>query len=289
MRENSTLIAVVASVAAILLAGCIFMPPEEEASATELKDGRTLVWADEFDYTGVPDTTKWKYQTGTGEWGWGNNEAQTYTDNTTVADTACVSDGTLKITAYNDGSGWKSARMNSKKAFKYGFIEARLKLPADNGTWPAFWMMPRASVYGSWPASGEIDIMEHSPNTNSDGGGLLNQVYSTLHFQKHYAGNSRGLSRETISTATTEFHTYAVEWTESSITAYYDDKAVGTTYYKGDSSWEDWPFDQDFYILLNLAMGGNLGGAIESGLTKAVYEVDYVRVWQDAQHVYDNP
>lgn len=266
-----------------VLFGCVFMPPEEEASATQKKNGMTLVWADEFDYNGKPDTSKWKYQTGAG--GWGNNELQTYVDNSQTADTAEVSGGTLKIKAYYD-NGWKSARMNSKKSFKYGLIEARLKVPADNGSWPAFWMMPRASMYGEWPASGEIDIMEHAPNTNGNGG-LLNQVYSTLHFQNRHAGDSNGLCRETLS-ATTEFHTYAVLWEEDKISAYYDDKYVGSTYYNPNTTSADWPFDQDFYILLNMAMGGNLGGPIENTNTK-IYEVDYVRVYQDTQLVYDNP
>ena len=252
---------------------CIFLPPKEIVEKLT-KDDLTCVWQDEFEYTGVPDTSKWKYQTGAG--GWGNNEFQYYTDNTSTADTAIVEDGHLKIKAYNDGSGWKSARLNSKQSWKYGYIEARLKITDRYGAWPAFWMMPQNSVYGPWPASGEIDIMENAPKVGN------HKVFSTVHAQGHYAGAGAGIgSKFYDSNLSSEWHTFGIMWTEEKITAYYDDVAVGS--YTNDGSGPvNWPYDKDFYIILNLAIGGNLGGDeyVNSLNGQAEFLVDYVRVYQ---------
>jgi beta-glucanase (GH16 family) len=264
---------------ALAISGCMFVPPTDSTSAISL-NSRTLVWSDEFNQTAStdPDTSKWNYETGAG--GWGNNEVEYYT---TSRNNSWVDNGTLKIKAIKDssmgsGSTWTSARLTSKLKgdWTYGYFEARIKLPPGYGTWPAFWMMPTDSVYGTWPKSGELDIMEHAPATSG-----LNHVYGTVHY---FGTDGSGhvwtsLGSTTDTTATTAFHTYGVEWTSSAITLYYDGVMVGSAYPKfGD--YTTWPFDRQFYFILNLAMGGNLGGTIDPALTSATYEIDYVRVYQ---------
>ncbi len=264
-------------VAAIMATSCIFMPENEEEEIIK-KAELTCIWQDEFDYEGKPDTSKWKYQTGAG--GWGNNELQTYTDNSSTADTAIVHDGVLTIKAYNNGSGWKSARMNSKASWKYGYIEARMKVTDKFGAWPAFWMMPQNSVYGDWPNSGEIDIMENAPGMGN--GSALHKVFSTLHAKGHYAGNGKGIGTKIFGdNLANEWHTFGVLWTEDKITAYYDDVAVGSYTNNGGGN-VDWPYDQDFYIIMNLAIGGDLGNTSMVGQLngEAKFEIDYVRVYK---------
>ncbi len=260
-------------VAAIMCTSCIFMPPKDEVEVLK-KDGMTCVWQDEFDYTGVPDTSKWKYQTGKNN-GWGNNELQNYIDNTTVADTAIVKDGVLTIKAYKDGNEWKSARMNSKQSWKYGYIEARMKITDRKGAWPAFWMMPQDSVYGGWPNSGEIDIMENAPGVAD------HKLFSSLHAAGHYGETPVSIGGKVYdANLKNEWHTVGVKWTEDKIITYYDDKAVGS--YDNNGTKADWPYDQDFYIILNLAIGGNLGRTefVSTLNGQAEFLVDYVRVYQ---------
>ena len=238
------------------------------------KHGLSLVWQDEFDYSGVPDKTKWKYQTGAG--GWGNNELQNYLDNTSEAKTAVVEDNVLKIKAYKSDSKWYSARLNTKKSWKYGYIEARLKVTDRKGAWPAFWMMPQNSVYGTWPDSGEIDIMENAPVTCGN-----HKVFSTLHAKGHYAGNGKSIGAKVYDeNLSAEWHTFGILWTENKITAYYDDVERGS--YENNGNINDWPYKEDFYIILNLAIGGDLGGTgfVNSLNGEAEFLVDYVRVYQ---------
>jgi beta-glucanase (GH16 family) len=272
MKRHKLYVTIGLSLILILSSSCMFIPEEEE---TITRNGMSLVWSDEFDYTGVPNTAKWKYQTGNG--GWGNNEIQNYIDNTSTATTAVVSDGTLKIKAIYDSGTWKSARMNSKSSWKYGYMEARMKITDVKGFWPAFWMMPQNSVYGEWPASGEIDIMENAPSTCQD-----HRVFSTLHAQGHYAGSGAAIGSKIFGAGlSSEWHTIAIKWTEDKITALYDDEVMDS-YTKGDRTWTNWPYDQDFYFILNLAVGGNLGGSgyADHVTDGAVFELDYVRVYQ---------
>lgn len=261
-------------VAAIMCTSCIFIPPKEEVEVLK-KDGMTCVWQDEFNYEGKPDTSKWKYETG--KWGWGNNELQNYVDNSTKADTAIVGDGYLKIKAYYDESKseWKSARMNSKQSWKYGYIEARMKVTDRKGAWPAFWMMPQNSTYGGWPNSGEIDIMENAPGVAD------HKIFSSLHAEGHYGEHPVSIGGKVYSAnLKNEWHTVGVKWTADKITAYYDDIAVGS--YDNNGTQADWPYDQDFYIILNLAIGGNLGRTefVSSLNGQAEFIIDYVRVYQ---------
>ena len=286
-QHSITRALLLSGVAAIMFSSCIFMPPKEvketigaeekiendDGTTVLKKDGLTCVWQDEFDYTGVPNTSKWKYQTGHGNNGWGNAEQQNYVDNTTTAETAIVGDGVLKIKAYHNGSEWRSARLNSIQTWKYGYIEARLKVTDRPGAWPAFWMMPENR--SDWPACGEIDIMENAPAIGN------HKIFSTLHAEGHSGGSGQSIGTKIYdSNLSSEWHTFGIKWTEDRITAYYDDVAMGS--YNNDGTEANWPYDQNFYIILNLAIGGTLGGdAYVNNLNKeAEFLVDYVRVYQ---------
>ena len=227
----------------------------------------SLVWSDEFDTDGLPNTSKWSFELGAG--GWGNNEVQYYTNR---IDNAEVSGGVLKIKLKKEsfsGSPFTSARMVSKGkySFKYGKIEARAKLPAGGGTWPAIWMLGDNISSVSWPASGEIDIMEHVGNQ-------LNKIFGTLHYPGRSGANADG-GTTIIPTATTEFHRYALEWNAATIQFLVDDTPFYT--FTNNSSL---PFNQNFFIILNVAMGGNFGGTIDPAVTSAIMEIDYIRVFQ---------
>lgn len=223
-----------------------------------------LVWEDDFNTDGAPDTTKWTYDLGAG--GWGNGEAQTYTNS---LDNAKVENGSLIITAKADGSGYTSARLKSQDLyeFTYGRVEVRAKLPAFKGTWPAIWMLGANFPDVGWPASGEIDIMEQK-------GQDKNTILSTLHYPGNSAGDGPSQST-TLSTSTTEFHNYTVEWTDSKIEFFIDDVS-----YHVFNNTSTLPFNADFFLILNVAMGGTLGGDIDAGFTQDTMEIDYVKVYQ---------
>ncbi len=262
----------------------IFLMPDLISAVPKFKEpdinAMKLVWNDEFKSDSKilkPDQKKWKYQLGNS--GWGNKEIENYTDS---INNAYISNGTLKIVARKNSNGnWTSARLNSKFSFTYGYLEARLKVPSELGTWPAFWMMPEEpSAYGAWPQSGEIDVIEHCPNAPF--WGHQGFVFSTVHYGKSTEFHrSSSLGHTTFKTASSQFHTYAILWTKDSITAFYDGKPIGNGYDQKGKSWTKWPFNKNFYILLNLAMGGTLGGKIANNYNKAVYEIDYVRVYQN--------
>lgn len=226
-----------------------------------------LVWSEEFDVAGAPNPAKWGYDLGAG--GWGNNEVQNYTNR---ADNAVVSNGTLRITAkaesYN-GSAYTSARLLSKDkfSFKYGKVEVSAKLPTGVGTWPAIWMLGSNITTVGWPACGEIDIMEHL-------GRDLNKIYATLHHPGHSGANGDG-STVLIPTATTDFHKYSLEWTAAAIKFSVDD----VPFYSFTNN-PGIPFNQNFFIILNMALGGNFGGPVDPAFTSATMEIDYVRVYQ---------
>ncbi len=227
-----------------------------------------LVWSDEFDKDGAPDATKWGYDIGNNN-GWGNNEKEYYTNRT---DNAVVENGMLKITAKQEAFGgfnYTSARMLSKDkyAFKYGKMEVRAKLPSGVGTWPAIWMLGSDIGTAGWPACGEIDIMEHL-------GRDLNKIYGTLHYPGRSGGNADG-GTKMISNATSEFHIYSLEWNAQSIKIFVDGELVHSV-----ANSTAIPFNHDFFIILNVAMGGNFGGDIDPAFTSSTMEIDYVRVYQ---------
>ena len=223
-----------------------------------------LVWEDNFDTNGAPDASKWTYDLGAG--GWGNGEEQTYTDN---AENVIVEDGILTITAKSDdAAGYTSARLKTEDLFEftYGRVEVRAKLPASQGTWPAIWMLGANFPEVGWPSSGEIDIMEQT-------GDDKDTVLGTCHWEENGVA-SYGLTTD-VADATSEFHVYALEWDEDFIRIFVDD----TQYYELATN-SSMPFDNDFFMILNVAMGGTLGGTIDPNFTEDTMEVDYVRVYQ---------
>lgn len=237
---------------------------------------RKLVWSDEFDYQGLPDSTKWGYQTGGS--GWGNEELQYYTGGNT--DNAFVQNGSLHIKAIRKDTAankYTSARLASKNKgdWKYGRVEIKAKLPAGRGVWPAIWMMPTDDAYGDWPKSGEIDIMEHV-GYNPD------SVFATVHTEAYnhriHTQKSVGIVQKDVAS---NFHVYALEWTADSIKMFIDEKAYYGFGNEKKTS-KEWPFDQRFYLLLNMAIGGGWGGKM--GVDDAIFpqqmEIDYVRVYQ---------
>lgn len=236
-------------------------PPTEDFES----DYNDLVWEDNFDANGAPNPANWTYDLGAG--GWGNNESQTYTNS---SNNVTVEDGFLKITAISTGGGnYTSSRIKSENLFEftYGRVEVRAKLPTGGGTWPAIWMLGANFDTVSWPACGEIDIMEHVGN-NQD------QVHGTLHYPGNSGGNANGASTN-VPNASTEFHNYTVDWSPSAIRILVDDQ-VYFTFANTPST----PFNSDFFLILNVAMGGNFGGAIDPNFTQSTLEIDYVRVYQ---------
>ncbi len=227
----------------------------------------TLVWADEFDTAGFPDPTKWTYDIGTGTNGWGNGEAQSYTDSAT---NVSVVDGVLKITARAENGGYTSGRIKTQGLFDftYGKVAVRAKLPSGGGTWPAIWMLGANITEVGWPACGEIDIMEHVGN-NQD------VVSSALHFPEN-SGADAIFKDRVLSGASTDFHIYEVSWTPDTITFSIDSVPYHTYEYTNDLPF----YENNFFLLLNLAMGGNFGGTIDPLFTEATLEIDYVRVYQ---------
>ena len=250
-------------------------------SCTECDSGPEeyiLVWSDEFNGNEI-DLNKWTFEVGNGNWGWGNGEHQYYTSR---SENAFIEDGNLVIQAlyenYN-GYNYTSARMKTVNQgdWVYGKIKARIKVPSANGTWPAFWMMPTNSVYGGWPHSGEIDIMEHYGCDN-----LENHPEATVHNSTYnWNGGIPPTSyEEFIATATSEFHDYELEWTESELKFSINGNWIGS-YYNNNSGWQQWPYNQEFYIILNLAIGSHfMSCETENNLFPQRYEIDYVRVYQ---------
>jgi beta-glucanase (GH16 family)/glycerophosphoryl diester phosphodiesterase len=235
-----------------------------------------LVWSDEFNYTGIPDSSKWGYDVGGN--GWGNNELQYYTR----ADTnnAMVKNGTLSIIARKEkkeGKDYTSTRMvtRGKADWTYGRIEIRAKLPKGRGTWPAGWMLGSNINEVGWPQCGEIDILEHvgyDPDT------IVGSIHTTAY--NHVKGTQK-TQRLFIKNPYSEFHTYAIEYTVEKMDFLLDDKVYMTVKNEHKTD-KEWPFDKPQYLLLNVAIGGNWGGTkgVDETIFPASMEVDYVRVFQ---------
>ena len=237
-----------------------------------------LVWNDEFNGEEL-DSDKWNYEIG--GTGWGNNELQYYTSR---SENVRVEDGCLVIEAKKESyvnRNYTSARINSKKKgfVTYGIIEARISLPSGKGTWPAFWMMPET---GSWPSNGEIDIMEHigsnptmishAVHTKMKNGSIGNNWH-----KRFYKDNVEG-----------EFHTYKIEWIEEEdkgddcIIFYVDDEQTAKLYQPHLSGFEEWPFEKDFFVIFNMAIGGNMGGQVDNSIfdSPILMKVDWIRIYQ---------
>ncbi|MCV6629439.1 MAG: glycoside hydrolase family 16 protein, partial [Flavobacteriaceae bacterium] len=224
-----------------------------------------LVWEDDFNTDGAPDATKWTYDIGKGTNGWGNNELQHYTDR---SDNVKVQNGNLIITAKKEsfsGSDYTSARIKSQGlyAFTYGRVEVRAKLPAEAGTWPAFWMLGADFPTVGWPKSGEIDIMEQNGANKSN-------VLGTVHWFDSGSPNNHASDggNTAVSNVDSEYHLYTVEWTAEKIKIFLDDEM----YYEFDNN-NTLPFNKDFFLIMNVAMGGTLGGTVDASFTDATMEV----------------
>lgn len=252
-----------------------------------------LVWAEEFNVDGAPSSQRWTFEYGTGQNGWGNAELQYYTSDTSNVK---VRNGNLIITARKQvfgGRNYTSTRMKSqfKADFKYGRIEVRAKLPRGQGLWPAIWMMPTDSKFGGWPRSGEIDIMEGRGNTPS-------HVEGTVHYWRAgCTGTNAVACREFRGNGYTlvdgnfadEFHVFSIDWNEEGIDWFVD----GNLYHsirKSTLNAEWYPFDERFYLILNVAIGGNFFGAnanvVDDHLLPQSMTIDYIHVYQD---VNQNP
>ena len=250
----------------------------------EFDENYFLVWGDEFSYDGNLDNSKWHHQIippNNGSW-W-NGEAQHYTNN---SKNSFVSEGTMKIVAIkenytvdNSTKNYTSARLNSKFGFKYGRVDVRAKLPSTEGTWPAIWTLGTninevGNYFGDsegsvgWPKCGEIDIMEQN-------GWNKNELYGYFHY-----ANSQGVYNShgdvtNINNTSGTYHVYSMEWTKDKIRILVDNKEFVSL-----NNTADVPFDNPHYLLLNIAIGGNLGGDIDPSFSQDIMEVDYVRVFQ---------
>jgi beta-glucanase (GH16 family) len=235
----------------------------------------TLLWSDEFNYTGLPDPMKWGYDVGGN--GWGNQELQFYTER--VAKNARVENGRLIIEAHREPMGtnaFTSARLVTRERanWSYGKIEVRAKLPRGTGTWPAIWMLADKPNM-RWPDDGEIDIMEH---VGFDPGVIHGTVHTGAYNHSRGTHKSGKINEADVMD---EFHKYTIVWTGDKIDFFLDDQKYFTFNNERRSSAE-WPFDRPFYLLLNIAIGGTWGG--QKGVDNSVFpqrmEIDYVRVYK---------
>ena len=229
--------------------------------------GKKLVWEEQFDAKTL-DLKNWNIELGDGcpNCGWGNNERQLYT-----VENQKLKDGFLVITAKKEGAKYTSSRITTKE-LQYGYFEARAKLPVGSGIWPAFWMLGANIDKVGWPKCGEIDILEYvgkEPHT----------VFTSLHTQDSH-GNTINTKKTTIPTIEQGFHLYAIDWNPDKIDFYVDNQLVYT--FNPEPKTEDiWPYNQPFYFLVNMAIGGNFGGPeVDDTIFPQEFTIDYIKVYQ---------
>jgi beta-glucanase (GH16 family) len=255
----------------LLIAFGLLSAPETHAQKREW----SLVWSDEFNYKGLPDSTKWNYDVG--GHGWGNNELQFYTSKR--KENARVEDGKLIIEAKKEkweNRNYTSARLitKGKGDWQYGKIEVSAKIPSGLGTWPAIWMLGSTTPL-RWPDDGEIDIMEH---VGFDQG----RVHGSIHCKKyHHSIGTQKTAQVMVPDCSDKFHIYSVEWDKEHVAVALDGK-VFFSFKNEHSGYDAWPFDNKMHLLLNIAVGGNWGG--QKGIDEKIWprrmEVDYVRVYK---------
>ncbi len=277
----------IGSAVAILLGVVVVSLSGEKADANEsdqLLEGveipegcSKLVFFDEFDADGMPDSTKWTWEEGyvrNGEMQYYTNGANAWCENSRLiiearADSAIIDGQVCPVTS-------ASITTKDRAAWKYCYVEVRAKLPSFRGSWPAIWMMPDANIYGDWPRSGEIDIMEH-----------VGYEPGNIHFAAHSDryNHMRGIQKNCVCPApdcTADFHTYGLRREPGKISWYYDGVEKFSLEKENDADWTSWPFDSDFYLILNFAVGGGWGGmqGVDMAGMPARYEIDYVRIFQ---------
>lgn len=250
-----------------------------ESSTDSIKsDEYQLVWSDEFNYNGLPDSTKWSYDINGNATGWGNNEYQNYTFGRT--ENSFVDGQYLHIIALKEkweGKDYTSARLvtQGKGDWLYGKVVVRAKLPGGKGIWPAIWMLPTDWGYGGWPQSGEIDIMEHV-------GYMPDSVFASAHTESynHVQGTQKTKSFY-LPDCESNYHDYLLEWDENKYQVFVDSSLYFTFTNEG-TGYKVWPFNKRFHLLLNVAVGGNWGAA--EGFDEKIFPcemlVDYVRIYQ---------
>ncbi|HUG23443.1 glycoside hydrolase family 16 protein [Piscinibacter sp.] len=252
--------------------------PVPDVPAGGVPAGWRLVWADEFDVDGLPDAAKWDHDTYRNVAGWYNAELQYYAANR--PENARVEGGKLVITARRErlstaadfgGQDYTSARLvtRGRADWTYGFFEVRAKLPCGMGTWPAIWML---GSLGTWPADGEIDIMEQRGNAPGT-------ILGHAHMKAHHGSTGRGSTTQVNDTCNS-FHNYQVHWTADAIAWGVDDATYFRYVKLPGATYATWPFDFPQHLLMNIAVGGHLGGTPDASVFPARMEVDYVRVYQ---------
>ncbi len=265
---------------AIVLSGCTdkkeipTITPTQPVVDKNWQFEATPVWEDNFSVNGAPDPSKWVFETGGS--GWGNNELQYYTSGAN----ASVNGGNLSIDVKKEnvsGREYTSSRMitKGKGDWLYGRFEIRAKLPKGRGTWPAIWMLSSDNVYGNWPASGEMDIMEHV-------GYDPNNIHCSIHTSAY--NHTRGTQKTTsqvVPGATDNFHVYRIDWTPYAVRGYID----GSKYFEfvnENTGFTTWPFNKKFFLILNVAVGGDWGGAqgVDNTAFPTSMLVDYVKVYK---------
>jgi beta-glucanase (GH16 family) len=252
------------------------------AIASDTPCGYRLVWSDEFDAAALalPDVGKWDYDVDRNLAGWYNNELQYYAN--ARLQNSSVSNGTLKITALREdltsatdwgGQHYTSARMvtRGKASWTYGFFEIRAKLPCSAGSWPAIWTL--GTTTNQWPAQGEIDIMEQTGMDKT-------VVLGTVHTPAGFGGNG-STGNTVVADACNAFHKYQIHWTADSIRFLIDGRQYRPAYTNPRTGLNAWPFDLPQYLILNVAVGGTLGGSVTSSTFPMTMEIDYVRVYQN--------
>lgn len=252
---------------------CLLLIINISVSAQEKKWKQ--VWGDEFNYTGLPDTTKWTAEVG--GHGWGNAELQYYTAGR--KENARVENGLLTIEARKEnwqGKSYTSARLITKNKgdWQYGKIEVKAKLPKGRGTWPAIWMLGSVPKL-RWPDDGEIDIMEHV-------GFNQGAVHASVHCKKYYhVINTQKTDTIQVKDCSENFHVYSVEWNKESVKVAVDGN-VYFTFNNEHTGYDAWPFDNKMFLLLNIAVGGGWGGkmGVDESIWPQKMEIDYVRVYQ---------
>ncbi|MCV2358664.1 glycoside hydrolase family 16 protein [Paucibacter sp. TC2R-5] len=254
--------------------------PAPAAQTLSLPAGYRLVWSDEFEQAGLPDPAKWVYDTGMNKQGWHNKELQYYSH--ARAENSVVQDGKLVISARLEsldkqadwgGQRYSSARLITagKADWTYGFFEIRAKLPCGVGSWPAIWML---ASQGEWPAGGELDIMEQVGKEPA-------KVFSTVHTTAGSGAHGKGGETQ-VPDACSAFHNYQMHWTAEQVSFGIDGK-THAVYPNPKTGKAAWPFDAPQFLILNIAIGGDLGGPVDDAALPIRMEVEHVRIYQQAK------